>query len=251
VVRPEERDPQGGPVIVPARFNGPPNTANGGYTAGMLATYLNHPDGAVVTLRRPPPLETPMDVRTVDGGIANGGTTNGGIANGGITLYHGERLIASASPVAAPLSSPVPGVSWASAMEVSASFPGFVSHPFPTCFGCGPERPPGDGLRLFPGRLPDGRCAAAWVVPEDIEATLVWAALDCPGGWSIALESRPYVLGRLSARVDAVPAAGDGCVVMGALVATEGRKAEVLSTVYGPDGRMLALSRATWIALAS
>ena len=232
-------------MIVPARFNGPPNTANGGYTAGMLATYLNHPDGAVVTLRQPPPLATPLDVRKLDGGTTDGGTTDGGI-----TLYQGERLIASAAPVPAPLTSTVPAVSWSAAMEVSAAYPGFVSHPFPTCFVCGPERPPGDGLRLFPGRLPDGRSAAPWVVPEDVEATLVWAALDCPGGWSIALESRPYVLGRLSARVDALPAAGDGCVVMGALVATEGRKAEVLSTVYGPDGTVLALARATWIAIA-
>jgi hypothetical protein len=73
--------------------------------------------------------------------------------------------------------------------------------------------------------------------------------MDCPGGWAIGLEDRPYVLGRLAARVDALPAAGDGCVVMGALVAEDGRKAHVLSTVYGSDGAVLALARATWIAL--
>ncbi len=57
------------------------------------------------------------------------------------------------------------------------------------------------------------------------------------------------MLGRIAARVDALPAAGDGCVVMGALVATEGRKAQVACTVYGVDGSVLAPSRATWIAL--
>jgi hypothetical protein len=113
-------------------------------------------------------------------------------------------------------------------------------------------------LRLFPGRLPDGRTAAPWIVPDDVEPALMWAALDCPGGWTVpemgltdgATAIRPYVLGRIAARVDALPAPGDGCVVMGAFLAQEGRKADVISTVYGPDGAVLALARATWIALA-
>ena len=29
--------------------------------------------------------------------------------------------------------------------------PGLTSHPFPTCFACGTDREPGDGLRIFPG----------------------------------------------------------------------------------------------------
>ena len=45
------------------------------------------------------------------------------------------------------------------AVAASATYPGFSAHPFPTCFVCGPERAEGDGLRLFPGRLPDGRTA--------------------------------------------------------------------------------------------
>jgi hypothetical protein len=223
-------------MIIPARYNGPPDSAQGGYTAGVLATYLNRPDGAVVTLHRPPPLRTPLDVRAVDDRIE---------------VYDGDRLIADAAPVPAdaPLPPPVPPVSWDEAMAVSGTYAGFTGHPFPTCYVCGPQRPPGDGLRLFAGRLPDGRTAAPWVVPDDIEPRLMWAALDCPGGWSIALENRPYVLGRLAARVDGLPAAGDGCVVTGALVAEEGRKAHVRSTVYGPDGAVLALSWATWIAV--
>jgi hypothetical protein len=221
-------------MIIPPRFNGPPDSANGGYTAGMLATYVASPAGAVVTLRQPPPLATPLDVRT---------------AEGVIEVYNGDRLIASATPAGEPLDAAVPPVTWAAAMTAAESYRGFVTHPFPTCFVCGPERPPGDGLRLFPGRLPDGRTAAPWIVPEDIEPALVWAALDCPGGWASPIDDRPYVLGRMSARVDALPVAGDGCVVMGAMVGEEGRKAHVLSTVYGPDGRVLAVAKATWIAI--
>jgi hypothetical protein len=221
-------------MIIPPRYNGPPGSANGGYAAGMLASYVSSPAGAVVTLRRPPPLAIPLDVDTTDGVIE---------------VYDGDLLIASASPAADPLTGVVPPVSWTEAVTAAESYPGHVAHPFPRCFVCGPQRPPGDGLRLFPGRLPDGRTAAPWIVPEDIEPTLMWAALDCPGGWAVQMEDRPYVLGRLAARVDALPAAGDGCVVMGALVAAEGRKAHVISTVYGPDGAVLALGRATWIAV--
>jgi hypothetical protein len=36
---------------------------------------------------------------------------------------------------------------------------------------------------------------------------------------------------------------------MGATVADEGRKAQVLSTVYGSDGAVLARARATWLRL--
>ncbi|GII21028.1 hypothetical protein [Planosporangium mesophilum] len=222
-------------MIIPATFNGPPDSANGGYTAGMLARYVSSPTGTVVTLRQPPPLATPLDVDA---------------RNDAVEVYDGDRLIASAAPVPEPLFQTVPAVSWTDASAVSNGYAGFTGHPFPTCFVCGPQRPPGDGMRLFPGRLPDGRTAAPWIVPEDVEPTLMWAALDCPGGWSIGMENRPYVLGRMAARVDALPAAGDGCVVMGALVAQSGRKADVLSTVYGHDGEVLALARATWIAIA-
>ncbi len=221
-------------MIIPPRFNGPPDSAHGGYTAGMLAGYLDSPTGAEVTLRLPPPLATPLDVRTTPDGIE---------------VHDGDRLVAAAVPLVSPVTDDVPAVSWEEAMAAAEHYPGFAAHPFPTCYACGPRRPPGDGLRLFPGRLPDGRTAAPWVVPEDIEPAVVWAALDCPGGWSIAVESRPYVLGRIAARVDGLPAAGDGCVVMGGLVSAAGRKADVLSTVYSPQGTVLARARSVWIAL--
>jgi hypothetical protein len=221
-------------VIIPPRFNGPPDSANGGYAAGMLATYVAAPAGAEVTLRRPPPLATPLDV-----------TTNCDT----IEVYEGDQLVASARPAPGPIADPVPPVPWSAAMKAAETYPGLTAHPFPTCFACGPQRPPGDGLRLFPGRLPDGRTAAPWVVPDDIEPTLVWAALDCPGGWAVQQEDHPHVLGRLAARVDALPAAGDGCVVTGALLGTEGRKAHVATTLYGPDGTVLAVAKATWIAV--
>ena len=217
------------PLIIPARFNGPPDTGNGGYTAGLIASYLG---GTVeVTLRTPPPLDTPLTV-TRDGEEVN--------------VRHGDTLVATARP--SEVTEQVPATGYDEAVEVSKQYPGFTAHPFPTCYTCGPERE--DGLRLFPGRLPDGRTAAPFTVPSDVTPATVWASLDCPGGWSVGIEARPYVLGRIAAHLYRVPEPGEHCVVTGQLLGQEGRKAFVASTLWPADGdQPYAVARATWIAL--
>ena len=47
-------------LVIPSRFCGPPGSGNGGYVCGRIAAYLDGP--VTVTLRRPPPLATPMTV---------------------------------------------------------------------------------------------------------------------------------------------------------------------------------------------
>ncbi|MBB5786505.1 hypothetical protein [Jiangella mangrovi] len=226
-------------LTVQSRFRGPTTSGNGGYVAGRLAARAG--DGPVtVTLRTPPPLETPLAVRPAAEG-------------GGVELLDGSTLVAVA--VGADSEGDLAAVEPVAASEVaaiSAGYPGFTAHPFPECFVCGPDRSPGDGLRLFPGRVGDGRTACAWSVGADVagSAEFVWAALDCPGGWSAPIEGRPRVLGRITALVSGVPSAGETCLVMGALVGTEGRKTWTDSTVYGADGRVLGRARSTWIALA-
>jgi hypothetical protein len=138
-------------------------------------------------------------------------------------------------------------VSYEDAVAASRSYSGFQSHPFPTCYVCGPART--DGLRVFPGRLDDGRTAAPFVVPEDMSVVLVWAALDCPGGWTVAQEERLYVLGQMAAQVHAVPEPGQECVVVGDLVGEVGRKAQVRTSLYSPAGELVATARATWICI--
>ena len=57
-------------MIIEPRFNGPAESGNGGYTAGLVAAALDADHvGAVVTLRVPPPLATPLQVTRADGGI--------------------------------------------------------------------------------------------------------------------------------------------------------------------------------------
>ena len=59
------------------------------------------------------------------------------------------------------------------------------------------------------------------------------------------------VLGRMTARVVALPEVGERCVVMGRLLGSEGRKVWTASTAYGADGRELGRAHATWITLTS
>jgi hypothetical protein len=213
-------------MIVPARFNGPPGSGNGGYCAGLFAGAGPYE----VTLRRPPPLDTELSI--VDGVVSAPDGT----------------VVASVGP-AEPVAVAVPPVSYADAVDASTRYAGFTDHPFPTCYVCGPER--SDGLRLFPGRLDDGRTAAPWTVPGDVGVPTVWAALDCPGGWAAIGPGRPYVLGRIAVHVERIPAPGERCVVTGALSQVDGRRSLVHSTVYGPDGAELARARATWVTIAT
>jgi hypothetical protein len=219
-------------VILAARYNGPPTSGNGGYTAGLLASRLG-PGPATVTLRQPPPLETPLDV------IPDG--------SGGVSLRSGDLLIATATPATATPATATPGAPrWADPAD-AAEYEGFTDHPFPTCYVCGPKRD--DGLRIFPGRLPDGRTAARWTVPPEVDAVTVWAALDCPGGWAIIAPGRPYVLGRITVAVHSLPSPGDDCVIIGECVGIDGRKGFVHSGLFGPDRRLLAAAEAVWIAV--
>ena len=223
------------PLIIESRFNGPPGSGNGGYSAGLCA-QLTTVDGPVeVTLRRPPPLDVPLSSRTEDDTIR--------------VFDPDGALVAEVRSTSLDPAEVVAQVSWDDAVAASASYPGFTTHPFPTCFVCGPERAEGDGLRLFPGRLADRRTATPFTVPEDVRPELIWASLDCPGGWAVPLEGRPYVLGRLAAHLTALPAPGERCVVMGEMTGEDGRKAHTLSSLYGADGGLLAAARATWIAV--
>ena len=63
-------------------------------------------------------------------------------------------------------------------------------------------------------------------------------------------EGRPYVLGRLAARVESLPASGQRCVVVGAITGEDGRKAYVRTSLWTTAGDLLATARATWIALS-
>ncbi|MDQ4085999.1 MAG: hypothetical protein M3165_09300 [Actinomycetota bacterium] len=233
-------------VTLGRRFSGPPGSANGGYTAGVLATeFVRDREGVdttEVTLRRPPPLDTTLALRrTVETA----------------SLWHGEDLVAEARE-GELTADPVDAVSLADARDAETTYAGLIRHPFPSCFTCGPDREAGDGLRLRPGRLGDGRTACAWTPdksladtdePARVRPEFVWASLDCPGGWTADIEGRPMVLGRMTAEAYAPAEVGERHVVMGRLLRQEGRKTFTATTLYDSDGRVVARAQHVWIAV--
>ncbi|MET8043582.1 hypothetical protein ABZU25_22295 [Micromonospora sp. NPDC005215] len=212
---------------IESRYNGPPGSGNGGWSAGVFAAEAGGTSAVEVTLRRPPPLDTELS-----------------LTDGEVRDPTGE-LVAEVRPTSV-VDVVVPPVDLDTAVAAAARYPGLVEHPFPGCYVCGPQRT--DGLRIFPGRLPDGRTAAPFRAPEQVSAATIWAALDCPGGWTVLAPGRPYLLGRIAAVVTALPGPGDDCVVTGALLGVDGRKALVHTSLYAPDGALLGAARATWIA---
>ena len=214
---------------ISARFNGPADSANGGVACGRLASYVGA-SAVEVTLRRPPPLD--VDLR-VD---ASGGSAR---------LYDGDVLVAEAVPTTLELEVPEPP-SLERAREVEPTFAGLVDHPFLTCFVCGPGRR--DGLGLRPGKLGEGRAACTWT-PADEDPVMVWAALDCPGGWASDLPGRRMVLGRMALAQQGQVVPGEPHVVSAWTAGTEGRKTFSGTALHAPDGTVVAVARATWIAL--
>ncbi len=224
-------------VSVPARFCGPPGTGNGGYTAGLLGRVLDGP--VEVTLRRPAPLDRSLAVETTDG-VAR--------------LLDGTDLVAEAQRTVVDLEVPAP-VSFPESIALGAHSPfrDQSIHPFPRCFACGPAREPGDGLRLFPGRVPGTDTYAVGWVPEEVDDLIVWAALDCPSGVLIYLDTEhppPHVLGRMAVRIVRLPVAGEQHVITSWLRDRDGRKVLTASALHDATGALCALARCTWIGLA-
>ena len=217
-------------LVIDPRFNGPAGSANGGYTCGLVAGFL---DGiAEVTLRSPPPLGRTLALER---------------DSERVILRDGDAVVAEAVPTEVELAVPA-APSYDDAKRASARYPGFEEHAFPACFVCGPDREVGDGLRIFAGPLRDGLVAGPWT-PTEVGRNIVWAALDCPGAIAVGFPDRgETLLGRFAARIDELPDVGERCVVVGWPLGEEGRKLYAGTALYGEDGRPLARARATWIA---
>lgn len=223
---------------------GPPDSGNGGWVSGSLAAHVpTSPDAPAVRVRlqSPPPLERPLRVATEED--APGGTS-------ATALLDGEHVVARAWAAARPEVTLTAPVDPADAAAAEARYEGASDHPFPTCFSCGTERSPQEALCLRPGPLADGseRYATRWV-PRSSEPELVWAALDCPGGWSAGIAGRPMVLGEMTCVVDSLPEVGVEHVVVAWQTGAEGRKHHSASVLQSAGGDVLAVATATWIAV--
>lgn len=226
------------------KFRGPPNSAHGGVAVGRFAELVGH-GPAQVRLLGPPPLETDLDTRTErDGAIIVSGPS-GDVAH----------VSARDEPVVVEPFSLVTDTELDSAEAEYLRVAEQKGHPFPTCYGCGPEREVGDGLRQFPGPLSNGGTVGArFAVDGDdlLPSWMGWAGLDCPSGHAVNLGDDPppvVVLGTMSGQVEAPVRAGVDYQVRARLVSSEGRKHTTEVAMLAQDGTAVAAARAVWIAI--
>ena len=228
-------------LTIPARFNGPPESGNGGYSSGAVAAYI---DGvARVRLHAPPPLDVPLSVYRLDAGA--------------VEVRDGERLIASGGPAHLDIELP-PAPTLSDARRGRERFPYREDHYFPTCFVCGNGRPAGDGLEIFTGPV-DGweLVASTWRPAPDlldeagnVRSEFIWAALDCPGCFGALGDSRtPVLLGEQVLRQFAAVPGDRDLVIYAWPLGGEGRKHYGGAAIANQEGEALACSRTTWITV--
>jgi hypothetical protein len=232
----------GVPLTIDARFNGPDDSANGGYACGLFAGVC--PEPVAVTLHAPPRLGVPLRAE-IGGRRAH--------------LWDGDALVATAAPTRHQVVPPAPVPAEAARAAVS-HYRGRAGHPYPHCFACGPGRAPGDGLLLAPGPVPDraGTVACPWIPDAGllaadgrVRAEFVWAALDCPSGWTADLVAAPKVLGWMRAELIRRPLAGEHCVVVARLDSLGDGGLAAGSALYDEAGSLLAAATTRWYAPAA
>ena len=235
------------------RFNGPPGSAHGGVACGTYAAAID-PMCATVRLIAPPPLGRDLVVRTETDGSAS--------------VLDDDRAIAMVRPWDPP--NDYKSLPPATADQLAAARASYLAtvgedgsgHAFPTCFGCGPSRPDGDGLALCPGPLPDSDLYGASWTPtgrpgSTIEPWMVWAAIDCPSAagpadnWVDLEAGEVLVLGELSVNITELPTAGTRYQVISRPREKSGQRMLADVAVVAEDGSNVASGLATWIHLPS
>jgi hypothetical protein len=228
-------------VTIPARFNGPLESGNGGYSAGALAAFL---EGAVeVSLRRPVPLETALRVSRED--------------DGRVLAFDGEDLVAEACSASGfELDVPEP-VGVEAARAATAGYRGKSDGPFANCFVCSRTREDTMGVHAGPV---EGRelVATPWTPPpwaDDgsgaVRPEIVWAVLDCPTYFAAYMRHPeplpPAVMARFTGRLDAPVPVGEEHVVIAWPLEADGRKRHAGVAIVSAGGDVLARARALLI----
>jgi hypothetical protein len=225
-------------VVFDGYFRGPPTSANGGYAAGVTARLLGEP--ARVSLPKPPPVGHSLTARRVESAVK---------------IFDGDEVVLVATP-RGQLDVRVPDIDLAAARAAVAIPEILANHRAPTCVVCGPGR--ADGFRLFPGSLGPGLVATFWRVPSigcregrEVSSPILWAALDCPGGWCFEGAHVEFVPVIVSQSVDILKPihAGEEVIVVGWATGRADRTLRASTAVLDLEGRPLAVSNQTCIAV--
>jgi hypothetical protein len=212
-------------LTIPAGFNGPPASANGGVTCGLVAERLGA-EAATVSLRAPPPLDRPLAVVCDEGRVE---------------VRDEDTLVATGVPAELLMEMP-DAVSPDKARAASRAGRGrwVDNHPTPTCVVCGPDRRE-DGFGVTPGRLGDELYAADWTPGDSlgdgeghVRPEFVWAALDCPTSAPVAdfEEGQMLVLAALTARLGCPVRVGEPHAIVSWPLGVDGRKRQAGAALF-------------------
>ena len=229
-------------IVIASRFNGLPGIALGGYVGGILARGSAK---AEVTLRAPVRLDHPYSTMQQPDGSEE--------------LRDGDAVLAVARTASIEIDPPG-SVGLEEARGASELYIGRQRHLVPACFTCGPARPEGDGLRIFPGPVA-GRAvvAAPWTpAPSLADPTgqvgpeFVWSALDCPSIWALIYNGPPdtdekAVTARLAIEQISPVFAGDPHVIVGWKIGETGRSRVAGGAIYSADGSLVTRARHTLV----
>jgi len=217
-------------VTIARRYRGPLASGNGGYSAGLLAGFVDGP--AQVTLRLPPPLERPLAVEERDGLLV---------------LLDGDEVVAEALPADPAVELPRT-LTLDEAREAGARHdPSWLTDSFGECFSCG--RRPEDGLCIHVGPVAGSDLHAATWTAHEVSPEVVWAEIDCAGAYAVGGPGRgEVVLGRMTAEIRRLPEEGEQCIVLSWPLEEDGRKLHAGTALTTADGEILAVSRQVWIA---
>lgn len=226
-------------ISIPARFNGPLESGQGGYVAGVIAGLVG--GSAEVSIRAAVPVDRALVVER-DGAD-------------GVRIVDGETLIAEGKAAPDFAIDVPPPVTVEEARRAESGYRGLPDGVFSRCFVCGRARD--DAFGVFAGAV-DGRdvVASAWTPPDwtagddgRVRPEFVWAVLDCPTFFATYLHEdlAMGVLARVAGRVDRPAIVGEDHVVIAWPIEVDGRKRHAGSALLSADGEVLAVSRALLI----
>jgi len=227
-----------GELCIEATYNGPPTSGNGGYTAGRLSVIAG--ESRIVRISAPIPMDTALSIYR---------------AGDRLEVLSGETRILTARAGTVTLTPP-PAPTLAEAEAAAANPTSFGAGGPSTCFVCGRNRKPGEGLHIHCGRLASGGAASVWHPHEAfcgddgfVRPEYIWAALDCPGGFALPITRTNYLLGEMTAALHRPIPAGEPVIVQAWHVWSDGRKHFAGTALHAADGTLLAQADTLWIEL--
>jgi hypothetical protein len=222
-------------LVIDTIYEGFPGVSLGGYVAGLAAKDLGW--SVAVTLTK---AVTPGSTVTLDRSASE------------VLLRVEGEVAATAVPSHFESTAPE-SVALERAERASALYPGFNHHFFPNCFTCGPDRTPGDGLRIFPVVATIWQPpSSVWRADRTVASEFLWAALDRPAIWAQIVHGgaeadERAVSGRLELLQHAPVPSDAPSVVVGWPIARQGRRVVAGAGIFSDSGQLLVESRQTLI----